>query len=553
MSLTYVTAFLKIYEVDDDTPVIGRTLATRIEWARPLLNSTLPLVVFISPCYLSTVQAICGGRPQIQFCPIELKETETWALLAPFKDKIPTFRNQEKDTFEFLALMNAKAEFVASVAKRNPYDTSQFAWVDFSIFHVLQNAPVSQRRLEALCSSELTPEHPLVIPGCWVKQTHIPCNAIHWRFCGGFYMGLRDAVLQFYELHKTYLPIAFDGCAWEVNYWAHIEQKEPTFRISWFKAGHEDTILMVPNEMFAKLPEGPVLWLTKLANRTGAYVYTALDGYHPTSSSFVEFQGTEFLNVRHVNYTLTPQSQYIIQDPRGRLRTQNYLLRLKGVDSVESSSFLQVETTCPTFCEEIQGLEDIRLYSFGNQLKFIATQRQWSPSRQNRMAIGVLDCSENVFRDIQIVEPPSPTNCEKNWIPIEKDGQECFIYQWYPFQIGHLEGNRLQILQTVETNRLFQKVRGSTIFHRVEEGLLGLVHWSEEGAPRHYYHRLVMLDSATLVPVSVSDPFVFGRIGIEFCIGMAVRGPDLQFWYSQHDRDPVWLTVPRAALPMRPV
>jgi hypothetical protein len=34
---------------------------------------------------------------------------------------------------------------------------------------------------------------------------------------------------------------------------------------------------------------------------------------------------------------------------------------------------------------------------------------------------------------------------------------------------------------------------------------------------------------------------------------MAVRGSEFQFWYSQHDRDPVWLVVPRNELTMRPI
>jgi len=87
----------------------------------------------------------------------------------------------------------------------------------------------------------------------------------------------------------------------------------------------------------------------------------------------------------------------------------------------------------------------------------------------------------------------------------------------------------------------------------VEEGLLGVVHYSEERSPRHYYHMLVLLNKETFCPMARSQPFVFGRIGIEFCIGMAVRGADLQFWYSQHDRDPVWLVVPRTELPLHSI
>jgi hypothetical protein len=166
------------------------------------------------------------------------------------------------------------------------------------------------------------------------------------------------------------------------------------------------------------------------------------------------------------------------------------------------------------------------------------------------MAIGSVDLETHTFRDLQILEPPQPTGCEKNWIPVGK-GQ--FIYQWHPFQLGEVRDGRLEIVQSYPTPWTFQKVRGSTLFFETEEGLLGVVHYSEEQRPRHYYHMVVLLHKETFEPISVSDPFVFGRVGIEFCIGFAIRGSDYQFWYSQHDRDPVWLVIPRTDIPMRSI
>jgi Bacterial protein of unknown function (HtrL_YibB) len=537
MSLTYVTAFLNIYK----EPIQGKTVADRLNYALPLLNSKIPIIVYISPCYLDQVRTLCQGRAQIEFHVCELTDTETYRTLEPFRDKIPVHRNHEKDTFEFLVLMNAKSEFVSQVAERNPFQTHQFAWIDFSIFHVLKNPLISQRRLEQLCLSELTCS--LVVPGCWDKQGSVSADAIHWRFCGGFYMGTQAAVRQFYELHKTYLLKAFGKCSWEVNYWAHIEQVEPTFLFSWYKADHNDSILEVPESL-------SVLWLTKRATKTGTYPYPPLVGYEPTSSSFLEVGDQQFLNVRYVNYRLTPDGMYIIYDSRGQLKTQNVLLRLTGYETMSSGTPLSVVTDLPILNETIQGLEDIRLYSERGEVQFIATQQQFCEGGTNRMVLGTLDVSGSSLSALRVIEPPRPTRCEKNWIPV---GQGRFIYQWYPFQIGVVQGDRLAIVQTTAMPAIFEKVRGSTIFHEVEEGLLGTVHWSEERRPRNYYHMLVLLDRVTFHPIRRSDPFVFGRIGIEFCIGMAVRGPDLQFWYSQHDRDPVWLVVPRAELPMRPI
>lgn len=205
------------------------------------------------------------------------------------------------------------------------------------------------------------------------------------------------------------------------------------------------------------------------------------------------------------------------------------------------SSVMKVDCSLPLVRTDINGLEDIRLYSEKGQLKFIATQCQWTPV--SRMVIG--DCSGTTYTNIQVLEPPSWTGCEKNWIPL---GKNEFIYQWHPLQIGTIESetNRLKIVQEWPTPSIFQNVRGSTIFHLFgSEELIGVVHSSVEGSPRHYYHRLVVLDAVTYKPLRYTPPFVFGRVGIEFCLGMTLEDGDRgRFWYSQHDRDPIWVSVP---------
>jgi hypothetical protein len=228
--------------------------------------------------------------------------------------------------------MNAKAEFLNLVADSNPFQTEQFAWIDFCIFHVLHNAPVSQRKLEQLCNARLKEDHRLAIPGCWEGRGGAHQDSIHWRFCGGFYMGTKAACQEFFAYHKTYLPSAYDGVTWEVNYWATIEAKEPESPVRWYRADHNDSILDIPSEFFDVKPEPPVKWLTHTALRTGTYPYPSLESYVPTSSSFLEFQGKQLLNVRYVNYIQTPEGLYIIHDPNHSLKTENFMLQLNNFE-----------------------------------------------------------------------------------------------------------------------------------------------------------------------------------------------------------------------------
>jgi hypothetical protein len=287
--------------------------------------------------------------------------------------------------------------------------------------------------------------------------------------------------------------------------------------------------------------DGVMMYLTDVSGSIqGAHGNPWMEGYTPSSSSFCSVGDRNYLNVRYVNYSQTPEGRYTIWDAKGALRTENILMELDASFQQIKCSVMKNDVRLPVVGTEINGLEDIRLYSEKGQLRFIATQRQWTP--MSRMVIG--DCSGDIYTNITVLEPPSWTGCEKNWIPL---GDNQFIYQWYPLQIGSVgKNNKLEIVLEWATPPVFQGIRGSTIFHPFNsQELIGVVHSSVEGSPRHYYHRLVVLDAITYKPLRYTPPFVFGRVGIEFCIGMTLENGDrLRFWYSQHDRDPIWVSVP---------
>ena len=83
-----------------------------------------------------------------------------------------------------------------------------------------------------------------------------------------------------------------------------------------------------------------------------------------------------------------------------------------------------------------------------------------------------------------------------------------------------------------------------------DEYLLGVAHYSEEQAPRHYYHVLVLIDKDNFFPVRWSDPFYFQQLSIEFSIGFSCLHKRFSFWISQHDRDPMFLSVPIDYIPI---
>ena len=116
-------------------------------------------------------------------------------------------------------------------------------------------------------------------------------------------------------------------------------------------------------------------------------------------------------------------------------------------------------------------------------------------------------------------------------------------------EIGEIsEDNQLRIVHRHEDTAnipLFSKMKGSAPFVEISEcELIGVIHFSEETRPRHYFHMMVVLDKETFRPLRYSEPFVFENIGIEFCIGFDVSGENKYlFWISQFDREPALITI----------
>jgi len=139
------------------------------------------------------------------------------------------------------------------------------------------------------------------------------------------------------------------------------------------------------------------------------------------------------------------------------------------------------------------------------------------------------------------------------------DPRELFIYKWAPLEIGAVtanNNNKLEIIMSYsETIHLpfFKKMKGSSPFvpNMDENELIGVVHFSEDAKPRRYYHMMLVLDRHTFRPIRYSEPFVFEKPSIEFCIGFAREKEKEKekekdkylFWISRFDRDPLLVTV----------
>jgi glycosyltransferase involved in cell wall biosynthesis len=263
--------------------------------------------------------------------------------------------------------------------------------------------------------------------------------------------------------------------------------------------------------------------------------------YHPSSVAMVYLKDRLYHNVRFVNYSIDQRNgSYFMKDGSWSathpVRTQNVVWNGKTAVLLKDDS-----VDLPRRESSILGLEDLRVAPDGSgALRFYATQREYS--EKNRIVTGLYDLKTQGYRECKVLEPPTETECEKNWIPIP--GTDAIVYAWHPLQIGRVKGTRLEITTTIPTPWIFHHFRGSAVPFQVGSDLWAVVHFVKYGSPRKYFHLLVILDGETYAPKSLSLPFSFKRVGIEYCLGARATPEGIEFAFSSWDDNPCMTTVP---------
>jgi hypothetical protein len=527
-----------------------------------LIEIGIPIIIFVDNNYSNILNDhIKLSHPIADNFRIEiLNFQDTWIYQECIRREqlqLPQHRNHEKDTYDFILSSHMKHQCMQQAIDSNPYNTTHFMWLNIDIaklFSPHKNEVV--QFIRELSVRTLDPAF-IVLPGCWPKLEKNKIaditNAVHWRFCGGLLFGDKTHFLSFCQLYKEKIAAFLDQyntLVWDFNVWAWIElEYEDEWKAKWYKADHNESIVCISGDIYTSHLHHDF---------TETYDYPTIDTYYPTSSCYINYNNKHYLNTRYVNYWIYPSGCYLFANGTRLIENKNVIAELDD------------QTMRPLYYKEIRehielpvnrsgisiGLEDIRLYEYQSRIKYIATTLGYSPCDKSRMIVGDYDIDNNSITNGTIIHPPHDTWCEKNWIPIVKNSgidarqeeeqeeqEELFIYKWYPLEIGKIDYNEstLKIIQTHSVPSLiFSKIRGSTVFQEIEDGYLGVVHFSEEHSPRHYYHMMVVLNKTTLQVVKYSETFCFEKIGIEFCIGFKLlEDSRIIFWISRHDRDPL--------------
>jgi glycosyltransferase involved in cell wall biosynthesis len=258
--------------------------------------------------------------------------------------------------------------------------------------------------------------------------------------------------------------------------------------------------------------------------------------YNPMNPSIYREEDGYAVVVRCVNYLQNHGSLQRSIDPEvdngsWDIKTRNFFLKFDNdfhlitqhelVDEI-SFAFNHLPLS------RIVGNEDVRLFKYGNAFWFTATKSDLNKYHVPQM--GLFRLSNCLFDDAVTVDyfvplkGPIPERCEKNWMPFIRENDLYVIYSYDPYVIYKVDSRTGNLILERSQNQKhdFSHLRGSAPPIPFADGYLMLVHEvSFDGKKRVYLHRFLALDKDYNM-ASLSRPFFYDHIGVEYCCGMTL-------------------------------
>lgn len=544
-SITFVTSFFNIYNIDN-SPKYSNFIK--------LAESGIQICLYTDKrCYNQLLKMNKYSNVKLMQ-PIQLEDTIIYKICKNIDYSLPNIRNKKKDTEKYIISKHTKLELLNKTICENPWNSTHFAWIDFSCIRIFKNEEEIINQISIL-SKRTFIEKLFIIPQSMkmLEKNNVEniLNNIYWRFISKFFLADSNSITNLFKLHIQYFEDFLQQhkiLIWEINFWAWLESNHD-WKPNLYLINDYSEIFNIPSIYYAKNLNDKLLKIT--------YDYPKIENFFPSSAAYLNFNGKHYLNTRFVNYSYHENGHYIINDPKNTIITKNiFSLLNRNLIPIINIEMGEQNIKLANYDMYSVGLEDIRLYSHNDKIKYIATNVNYVGNLANRMIVGYYDLISYEYFNSKIIQPPKQTMCEKNWIPLIIDNEEFFIYKWSPFELGKIDYNmnQLEIIKSYEIKSPdFHRFRGSSIFiNNIDNlNLIGVVHYCEESRPRQYFHVLVMLDKKTAKPLFYSDPFCFQHYGVEFCIGFAIKNNKYVFWISKKDNDAIMVSIDINEIPIR--
>jgi glycosyltransferase involved in cell wall biosynthesis len=315
--------------------------------------------------------------------------------------------------------------------------------------------------------------------------------------------------------------------------------------------------------------------------------FPQVDEFQVSSCSVLPYKNKLLMNTRYVNYSIDSRGQYHMRSADGNVKTRNGMTYLNSSYYPLDDVRMMKEEPDKIYPSNIEGLEDVRLFVHKDKLHFTASSKNITNDGKIVMTIGDYNPENAKMTNINIIQSPKPSDCEKNWIYVPEyslvsteaaKNKMNFIYGWDPLQIGAVnmtfdfakEENKsesedkpqleeiklvqkLEIHTTFETPRFFSRFRGSSTICEYDGRFWCVAHFVKYSTPRVYLHSVVTFNRETMKPESYSLPFVFRKHAIEYCLGFHIKEGKMCFIFSQNDNEPGFITMPITNLRFLPI
>lgn len=254
-TVTFVTAYINC-KSNNYFDRIEKT----IENFKLLYQCDINIVVYVDNSHADLINQFKNDKIHVIFTELEdLKINKILTDKFP-NVNLPSFRSIDKDTKNYLMLINSKTiDFLDHAIEENYFNSTHFAWIDFRIFHVISDIAGAQKYINFISNNKMIDTF-LAIAGCPVPLQNTNSflndnvNNVYWRFCGGFVVGDINSMKNFCNKSLACLEpflIKYNTMTWEVNYWAYLEHNGYV-KFNWYCADHNDTIIQLPQKYFSE-------------------------------------------------------------------------------------------------------------------------------------------------------------------------------------------------------------------------------------------------------------------------------------------------------------
>lgn len=247
--VTFVSALILAPDVLDSCNDGEKTPLWRLKMFDVIASTGAKFCIYGDAYTIPLLKPYSETHPNVKLMEMDYTTTEIYKLCSDSHLTLPNNRKLNKDTANYMKIMNSKIEFVSDAINKNPWNSNVFAWIDFSIAYIFRNHQATLEKIKKLSIAKYVDTF-FAFPGCWTNIMHPDACAdnISWRFSGSFFIGDKESILNFHKTYQNFLPEFFaryGKLMWEVNIWAWFEATNK-FAPLWYMGNHNDTILDVP-------------------------------------------------------------------------------------------------------------------------------------------------------------------------------------------------------------------------------------------------------------------------------------------------------------------